>query len=161
MSWLRERVQSLLHPDHDPLRSPRSPHQVFLFGLSLFSCLPLLQGHPGSPALETALPDPIVEAWGACLLVGTILGLAGIFWRREDRREQPWTGLVLERAGCMLTGAAILIYAGVVWYNAGSYVQVRFVVALDIGYAIICAWRAGQITLGMRWRRQHPRQVSR
>lgn len=102
----------------DPLYSQRNPYQVFLLGLSIIGSIPLLRGYPASSVLASQLSHTAVIFWGTCLLIGSVVALAGEFWPGHT-----WDGLVIERAGLSLVGLAAAVYAVVVWtsvHGAGS-----------------------------------------
>lgn len=72
----------------DPVYSQKNPYQTFLMGLSVVSSLPLLSGHSGSAVMDEALSDFVVTLWGLLLLIGSLVVLAGEFWRGHT-----WTSL--------------------------------------------------------------------
>lgn len=123
----------------------RNPFQLFMFGLSLAAVGPLLLGYPGSSALDRALPNWVVVAWGMCLLVGTLAALAGMFW--PWRWGGRWYGWAFERGGCILIGAGVASYAVVVASEAHPFSDVRWTVFVQGAYAAACwvrAWQIGQ-----------------
>jgi len=133
----------------DPLYSQRNPHQLFLLVLSVAAAVSLIEGATGSEILDHALDPHAVTLWGACLLVGSLTGLVGMWWPRT------WTGLVVERAGLAIVASAAGIYAWLIYAAAPTVAYTAFV---HLAYALSCFWRVQQITIRLRWVRE---QVAR
>lgn len=127
----------------------RSPFEAFLLLVSLVAVLPLLQGDPGSAALEAALNDGTIIVWGLALGAGSTLALTGLWWRGGI-----WASWLLERAGLMLVCVAALVYGAVIVEAAGSVDEIRYAAAVQTGYSAACAWRCWQITRDMRRARE-------
>lgn len=119
----------------------RNPFEVFLLGLSLASTAPLLRGESGSAALEAALPDLVVIAWGVSLGFGSALALIGLWWRRN-----PWAARVLERAGLLMVATAALAYMLVILSTVDPLTDALYVAAVQTAYACACLWRSWQLT---------------
>lgn len=132
----------------DPMYSQKNPHQVFLLVFSLVSAAPLMwNGQSGVPAMDRALNDLAVQAWGGCLLFGSIMALVGQWWRGHT-----WNGLVIERSGLGLVGTGAIIYSMVIWFSASNVSGgPRFAAAITMAYGLDCLWRCGQITRRLRW----------
>lgn len=90
----------------DPLEASRHPFEVYLLVLAAVSGVPLLLGKPNSGSVQDALPPAMTALWGAMLVLGSTLALAGLYWR--GRRS---TGLLMERTGLIGVGGAALVYA--------------------------------------------------
>ena len=129
----------------DPLYSQRNPHQIFLLVLSVIAAVGLIEGVTGSQILDDALSDPAVSAWGAFLLIGSVTGLIGMWWKRT------WTGLVVERSGLFTVATAATIYSVLVIRAAPEAAYTAFV---HIAYAGSSYWRVVQITRRLRWVRR-------
>lgn len=119
-----------------------NPFEVFLLGVSLVSSIGLIQGKSGSALLDTRLNDIAVAMWGAALLIGSALALAGVWCYRRPTRLV--TGLYLERSGLLLVGTAAAIYSFVVLYTAADVSGVRFTASVQIAYATACYFRSWQ-----------------
>lgn len=119
-----------------------NPFEVFLLGLSVFSSVGLLRGNSGSQVLDERLNALNVALWGMCLLLGSLLALAGVWCYRRTSTLLP--GLYLERAGLVLVGSAAAIYSGVVFFNAADVDGVRWTVCIQMAYALACFTRAWQ-----------------
>jgi hypothetical protein len=133
----------------DPVYEQQNPHQTFLLILSLFSAAPMFVTHSsGSAVLDKELSPDTVLVWGACLMLGSILALAGEFWRGHT-----WDGLQLERAGLLLVGTGAALYASVILFTVDPN-GTRFVVGVTAAYAAACLWRCVQITRRLAWIRK-------
>jgi hypothetical protein len=121
---------------------PWNSFQVFLLGLSIGASVGLLQGNSGSTVLDAKLNDTAVTLWGAALVVGSVLAMAGIWCYR--RPTSLYAGLYLERAGLVLVGAGAVIYSGVVIMAAPHVSGVRWTVSVQIAYAAACFLRSWQ-----------------
>lgn len=146
----------LFRDSDEPYVPPKNPFQVFLLTLGLLQSGPLLQGDAGSALLEAALPDRTVILWGWCLLIGCGVTLVGIWL---PIRVAVFA-LVLERSGLILVAGAAAIYAYFVW-NSADLDEVRYAVAIQIGFSLACVWRCFQITKGLRWALSHPKNMTR
>lgn len=121
---------------------PWNSFQVFLLGLSVGASIGLLQGNSGSTVLDAQLSDTAVTLWGAALVVGSLLAMAGIWcYRRPDRL---YIGLHLERAGLLLVGTGAVIYSSVVLIAAPHVSGVRWTVSVQVAYAAACYLRSWQ-----------------
>lgn len=134
------------HHLEDPLYSQRNPYQLFLLVLSVAAAFPLITGRAASTVLERELSDSVVTLWGIALLVGSVIALIG-----EVVPGHTWSGLVLERAGLGVVGGAAAVYAGVVLASVDDPGGVVYLIAIQLAYALSCAWRCGQITRRLRW----------
>lgn len=132
-----------------PPRPEVNPFEAFVLGLALLSSLPLLAGDTGSAAIERALPDPVVVAWGTLLLLGSTLSLAGLLWPPRDLAGAVFW-LRVEQAGLIPVAVAAAIYGFIVWVAADRLDDVRYVLAGQLGYAAACAWRCVQIERRLR-----------
>lgn len=92
-------------PYTDPLKAGRHPFQTYLLVLCLVSGAPLATGRTTPGSIADTLPELLVIAWGAMLVLGSATALIGTFWRRNYA-----TALTLERAGLWSTGGAALAY---------------------------------------------------
>lgn len=99
---------------------------------------------PSPSSLERALPDFLVTSWYLLLVLGSVIGLAGIVWRA------PLTGLLIERSGLFFLCAAGLIYSialmsvgGLRGIPSGSFVLAFGLAsalrAIDIGRILVKA----------------------
>ena len=122
----------------DPLYSQRNPHQIFLLVLSVIAAVGLIEGVTGSQILDDALSDPAVSAWGAFLLIGSVTGLIGMWWKRT------WTGLVVERSGLFTVATAATIYSVLVIRAAPEAAYTAFVGWFDWhgeSWLVAACWR--------------------
>jgi hypothetical protein len=83
-------------------------------------------------------------------VAGSILALGGLY----APAKFAFAGLHLERGGLVLSGGAAAIYAYVV-SEQSTFEAVRYIVSMQLGYALACAWRAIQLTRAIRWSRRY------
>lgn len=135
----------------DPIIKQRNPFQVFLLAWAFLASLPLLlHGSSGSGVLDKTVDRAVIYAWGASLLIGTGMALVAAVYPRR-----LWTRLVVERSGMILVASAAFVYSYVVWVStSGPTSDVRYALALQIGFGFACCARAWQITRRLRWARQ-------
>lgn len=100
-------------PYADPLHAGRHPFQTYIMSLCIVSGLPLLLGHVTSGAIEESVPHWMAVCWGGALLVGSVIGMAGAYWRGNYAN-----GLTFESVGLSLVGCAALAYAVVLLISA-------------------------------------------
>lgn len=123
---------------HDPQQAGRHPFELFTLYLALLTALPTVLGVVPQPGtMRAVLPGFVVAIWAWILLVGSIVTLAGIYWK--DRG----TGLITEQLGLALVGASTLLYAGVLLAVAGEPAVITG--AILGGFGASCLLRYYQI----------------
>lgn len=134
MSRARDRLPKQAAVD---LPSSRHPFELFTLALCAFVGLPLLldEARPGSVA--ELLPDWASDIWGAMLVLGAIVALAGIYWRNRV------TGIVLEQVGLAAVGGGAIFYAMVVYVGIGT--RGLYAIIFIFGFGISCIWRYFQL----------------
>lgn len=96
------------------------------------------------PSVQAGYAETVVTAWLACVAVGGLVGLLGVYWRGS-----PDDGLLVEAAGVGAIAAACLLYV------VGLYVTQPLGGAftaggLLAGIAAGGAWRLAQCVNGWR-----------
>lgn len=134
-----------------PEPTSRHPLIVFLFVLVAASGAAVLgtQSAPGS--IEEAVGRGGANAWGATLLVSSVLVLVGLVLQPNDRLVAY--GVFLELGGMGALGWAAILYAGAAWRLVGA--SAAFPAALTLGFGLACLWRWGSLIRGVwleRWR---------
>ncbi|MEV1333760.1 hypothetical protein AB0J20_29775 [Micromonospora costi] len=129
-----------------PLTHIRSRHQPFEVAtlLSAPVCGVLLILFDVRPASVTmTMPPPIQAGWELGLIVGGLMGLAGILW--PGRLS---TGLGVELASLLMLGAVAAMYALALIAVSGrqGVAAVAFIFAVSAG----SLWRSGQIVIDLR-----------
>ena len=111
---------------------------VFLFVLTLVSGVGLLAGEPRPASVEALLSPAVVLIWAWTLVIGSVLGIAGLVWRGHYV-----TSMVLEQVGQLMTGCVALVYTVAVYQARipGSTVGVVII----FGFAVKCLLRAQAI----------------
>lgn len=142
----------------DPIYDQKNPYQVFILVFTLVAVLPKLAGGTSpSQVMESNVSEDALLLWMICLLMGSIIGLIGEFWRGHT-----WTSLAVERAGLILVAVPGLIFA---WYAASAVPDANYIVGVTSAYSFASLWRCIQITKRLRWIRQivdqYNRQVDR
>lgn len=120
------------------LRSGRHPHEVFL----LVVCFPygiggLISGSE-SRALETTFPQWAKYLWFVGLIMGSIVGVYGIY--RNDI-----TGLLIERMALRELTLLSALYIGVAIFSAPSTVSTALGISILLGFVISNIVRSIQI----------------
>lgn len=82
----------------------RSPFQVYLLSLITISGIALVSGLSTNRVTES-MGSPYNYFWGGFLFMGGLFSLLGIYWPRN-----PFTGLLIERAGLVALGGSSLIW---------------------------------------------------
>lgn len=120
----------------DPFRAGRHPFQVYLLFLCVVSGLPILLGlAPDQESAITQLPEWQERAWGASLVIGATLGLAGSYFPVRFYAS----ALTIERIGLIFCGSAGLVYAGIVAATANNDLLTAAVI---LGFGIASVRRA-------------------
>lgn len=124
----------------DELDASRHPFETYLLALAAVSGIPLVFGKPNSGSMAETLPVAVSVAWGVILLAGSLMALAGTYWR--GRRI---TGLVLERAGLVGVGGAALVFAFVAVLANG--LDAAFSACITAGFGAACFAQARRISV--------------
>lgn len=92
----------------DPMGEERNPFQVYLLCLAIFSGMTvLISDVPNSAgSIEAFLTGWEEALWGALLVGGSILSLAGMYWPWDPR-----DGLLMKRFGFTTLSVPLVIYA--------------------------------------------------
>lgn len=111
-----------------------SPHPLLIALLIVISGLTLVLagGQTAPQSVERALPQPLVLAWAASLLLGGTLAGGGLLLRGPLPRDGA---LALERAGNTLLAPAAAIYGVVLLEQGGVRAAVAAGLALALGLA--------------------------
>lgn len=125
-------------PYTDPLRAGRHPFQTYLLALCVVSGAPMAAGQVTANSLEKELPELLVVAWGAMLVVGAVLALVGSY----ARVSYEWS-LTLERVGLWSTGVAAVVYGAIILFSGswGGFVAACII----LGFGAACIRRARDI----------------
>lgn len=123
-----------------------------MLALSAFSGLSYgilaLYGQSRAPnPVQQALPNWLIVAWSALLVVGPGLTLVGTYWASQTF-EQIITGLLIQRRGLFVTGIAALIYSFLLLVYATQQnvvVQALLTGTITVAYAASCFWRQHNI----------------
>lgn len=118
-------------------RYPADPRAVFVLGMCVTSGVGqlIVAGTPAS--LEEELPVWGIAVWGALLLVGSVVTLAGM-------ARQTNGGIIAEQIGSAVVGVATLFYIGVA-ILALRWDAVSMPFGLVLGWGLSCFWRWGQL----------------
>lgn len=115
----------------------RTPHKIFLLvACVLAGVIGLFFPHTHAQSIEAAFHGNSLLIWYTGLLIGGVLGLAGVFRRTI-------TGVLIEQSGMLLLAGLMLSFA----VAAIAYSGVRGIVGLTIltGFGIANIVRAWQI----------------
>lgn len=87
---------------------------------------------PTSGTLERALPMWLTVVWYVLLAVGSVTGLAGVFWK------EPVAGLLIERAGLFALCSSGLVYsiALIAVGGWGAVAAASFVLGFGVASAV-------------------------
>jgi hypothetical protein len=120
-----------------PIRSSTDPRAVFILTLCVVTGFPLIFAGVQPGSFEELLPSLIVRLWGVSLVIGCLVTLAGMSWRRK------LTGVLMEQVGSVAVGSVSVFYATAVMIVAGwdGAVPAGFI----IGWAFSCFYRYGQL----------------
>lgn len=120
----------------DARLSGRHPFETFMLALAAFASIPALFGAAPDPgSIEAALPPIGGFLWSLILTVGSIVALAGTYWK--DRA----TGLILEQLGLAFVGVAAFIYTGVALSVVGLSAAIPAAIIAGFGAACLKRWR--------------------
>jgi hypothetical protein len=111
------------------------PHEILLLVVSLVTGLAYTIGAPPPQSVTALLPGWAVRVWAVGLAASGVVGLVGVFSRRD------WS-LQVEQAAMLLGAAALL------WYTAAVLPfgwRALFAGAVSIGWAVANLTRAAQI----------------
>lgn len=122
----------------DARLSGRHPFELFSLVLGLATGLPITIGVAPEPGtINEVLPDVLAYAWACTLTVGSLVALAGVFWK--DRG----LGLILEQLGLAFVGLMCLVYGGAAVYVVGE--TAYFPAGLVASFGAACLWRYRQL----------------
>ncbi len=123
--------------------SGKNAYQTFLMLLILISSIPLMLGVVNASNPSSALPLWTNQAWGACLFLGALGNLAGVYWR-----GRLLTGLRFELSSSGLLGLVSILYGILLSIQIGRSallsVVIIFLMAVGAGgriWQIIAAYR--------------------
>ena len=119
----------------DDRKLGRHPFELFILYLCVVSSIPTILGlspEPGS--VEDALPAWLATTWSWTLFLGSVITVAGIYWKNRA------SGLIAEQLGLLVTGVAAIIYVGCALTIVGSAVQQP--AGIIAGFGIACLLRA-------------------
>lgn len=119
-----------------PLKWTRSPLQIFLLILCVFSGLLIMTNHSESQVIHS-MGEPWSTLWGAFLLLGSLIALLGIYWKNQI------TGMLIERSGIVLLGGASLIWPILVLSKIGWAGIIAAIFTL--GFSAACVWQVAYI----------------
>lgn len=121
----------------------RRPHELLLLLFSMVAGASMLLGAPRPNSMREEMDTTLVTLWAIGLFLGGLIGLWGCYTRRNLAR-----GLLLERAGELISGAAAFGYAmQVVSVNGG---KAGFAAGFCIAWAVANVVRSLQISNDLR-----------
>lgn len=85
------------------------------------------------------LPGWIQLIWAGVLIGGGLVSLLGMLW------HDSVTGILINRAGLIVTGTGAIAYSIPIWFVSGLYATV-----VTLGFGVAAYARAGQITQQLR-----------
>jgi amino acid transporter len=154
------------------IRAGRNWHEVYLLALSAAVGVTGLASARRSDAVAASFSGLGQAGWYGGLLVGSLLGIAGIVLsstRPRDRAglldgdelqrhlRRALTGLTLERAAMLLlTGLCVAYVLGAVSVSGVGKASAALGVAYVLAFALACTARARQIRLTLRRVRDQP-----
>lgn len=121
----------------------RRPHELLLLLFSLFAGAAFLLGAPRPNSMGDSVGEPLVTLWAVGLFVAGAVGLWGCYTRNNVTR-----GLLLERAGMLLSAGAVLGYAAQVLSINGE--RAGFAGGFCIAWAVANVVRSLQISNDLR-----------
>lgn len=136
-SMLRATIREYLSKEN-----PTDPAEPFLLILCALQGYLFMAGVARPESLIATLTLPWRNLWASLLLFGGLLALLGIYWKGDAT-----TGFEFRRVGLCacatssLTYGAILVLIGPKGYLAA---------VLQLGFAVVCLIRIGQITWRIR-----------
>ncbi len=119
------------------IRQQTDPRAVFILALCVVSGAPLILGaiQPGS--MEELLNPIIVRLWGVSLVLGALVTLAGMSWRKS------LAGVLMEQVGSVAVGTTSLFYAAAIMLQAGWNGLVA--AGIVAGWGLSCLFRWWQL----------------
>lgn len=120
-----------------PFRSQTDPRAVFILALCVVSGAPLILGAVEPGSLEELLNPIVIRLWGIALVLGALVTLAGMSWRRS------MMGVLLEQIGSVAVGGASLFYAAAILLEAGWSGLVA--AGIVTGWGLSCLFRWYQL----------------
>ena len=114
----------------------RHPIVIYLLLLLAFSGARIMLGAPAPGSVESVLPLWGVVAWGACLALGAVSTLVGLYLQA---RPNALTGAMLEQIGMACLGTGGGIYALVMISFGGGAATIP--AGLIAGLAASCVYR--------------------
>lgn len=143
MSWLRlKEARPVLQ---DPLVAQRNPFEVYLLSVgAVLGFLRIAFGFQSSSTLDS-LDPAVLKVWSWLVTSGCLIGLIGLSLPKK------WieTGLQLERYAMTVVGIGLLVYAGIVWGQAGQ--AGLWAASTNAAFALACLTRSVQISRRFRW----------
>lgn len=120
-----------------PLRSQSDPRAVFILSLCVVSGAPLVFGAIKPGSLEDLVNPFVVRAWGVSLVIGAVVTLLGMSYRKA------LVGILLEQVGSVAVGGASIFYSAAILIAAGLGGAVA--AAIVFGWGISCLYRWYQL----------------
>ena len=105
-----------------PMRrlSDRHPYEVYLLGWALAASVPAAFGvQPPPRSVVDQMPDWAARSWAITLMIGCIVALTGLSWRRPRATRLSVTGLTLEQVGLVIVGCATVFYSAAALLGVG------------------------------------------
>lgn len=121
----------------------RRPHELMLLLFSMVAGAFMLLGAPRPNSMSEKMDSRLVTLWAVGLFAGGLIGIWGCYTRNNLKR-----GLLLERAGEMISAGAAFGYAMQVWSVNGD--KAAFAAGFCIAWAVANVVRSLQISNDLR-----------
>lgn len=119
------------------IRGQTDPRAIFILALCVVSGTPLMLGAVEPGSMDALITPLIVRLWGISLVLGALVTLAGMSWRRSIM------GVLLEQMGSVAVGGCSLFYAVAIMLEAGWSGLVA--AGIVTGWGLSCLFRWYQL----------------
>lgn len=95
------------------------PFELFFAFFTIMVGFPLVVAGASPQSVQALLPEALVRLWGAEILFGGLLTMAGLIWPHSQTER---FGCTLLSAGCTVYGLVLLLVVGLQGAVAGSLI---------------------------------------
>ena len=114
-------------------RYPADPRAIFILAVSIFVGFTALAIDAAPDSLNAVLPRWAVITWGAMLVIGSALALAGM-------ARQTVNGIITEQIGSVIVGVTTIFYSTLAFIEVGPNALQTVGLILAWGGACLVRW---------------------